>query len=253
LLGQLPGASSQVIAMVEDVTERKAANARMENIQLELQRLTARLIQAQEEERQRISGELHDDIAQRLSLLVFGLERLKDALPASTTQLSALAQLRNEAEEITTDIHELSHELHSTKLQHLGLKAALNELCHKIAEQRSIGIELEVPDSVPLDPGVQLCLYRVAQEALNNVLKHSGSGQVTVSLSQVERRGRLQVKDTGVGFDASLAGTGLGLASMRERLRIVRGALFVNSIPGHGTEITAEVPLAESADVARAS
>ncbi len=253
LLGQLPGASSQVIAMVEDVTERKAANARMENIQLELQRLTARLIQAQEEERQRISGELHDDIAQRLSLLVFGLERLKDALPASTTQLSALAQLRNEAEEITTDIHELSHELHSTKLQHLGLKAALNELCHKIAEQRSLSIALEVRDSVPLDPGVQLCLYRVAQEALNNVLKHSGSGQVTVSLSQVERRGRLQVKDTGVGFDASLAGTGLGLASMRERLRIVRGALFVNSIPGHGTEITAEVPLSESADVATAS
>jgi PAS domain S-box-containing protein len=253
LLEKLPGEPSRVIAMVEDVTERKAANARLENVQLELQRLTARLIQAQEEERQRISGELHDDIAQRLSLLVFGLERLKDVLPASMTQLSAVSQLRNQAEEITTDIHELSHELHSTKLQHLGLKAALNELCQKIAAQRSIGIELKVPDVVPLGPDVQLCLYRVAQEALNNVLKHSGSSQVTVTLSRENHRGRLRVKDSGVGFDTLLATTGLGLASMRERLRIARGALLVNSLPGHGTEITAEVPLAENADVAKAS
>ncbi len=252
-LRALPGEPSRVIAMVEDVTERKAANARLEHIQLELQKLTGRLMQAQEEERQRISGELHDDIGQRLSLLVFGLERLRDSFPSSATQQSELTQLRDQAEEITSDIHELSHEIHSTKLQHLGLKAALNELCHKISAQRPIGIDLEVRDSVPLGPEVQLCLYRVAQEALNNVLKHSGSGKVTVRLSQDAQRARLQIADTGVGFDASLATPGLGLAGMRERLRIAGGVLFVNSLPGQGTEITAEVPLAESAEVAKAS
>ena len=251
-LRPLPGEPSRVIAMVEDVTERKAANVRLQNIQLELQQLTARLMQAQEEERQRISGELHDDIGQRLSLLVFGLERLRDSLPGSFTRQSELTDLRDQAEEITNDIHELSHELHSTKLQHLGLKSALHELCHKISAQRSIGIDLEAREPVLLDPEVQLCLYRVAQEALSNVLKHSGSGRVTVLLSQDDHLVRLQIRDAGVGFDASVATTGLGLASMRERLRIVGGVLRVNSLPGHGAEITAEIPLVENVNVAKA-
>lgn len=251
-LRTLPGEPSRVIAMVEDVTERKASNVRLQNIQLELQRLTARLMQAQEEERQRISGELHDDIGQRLSLLVFGLERLRDTLPGSFTQQSELTELRDQAEEITNDIHELSHELHSTKLQHLGLKSALHELCHKISAQRSIGIDLEAREPVLLDPDVQLCLYRVAQEALSNVLKHSGSGRVTVRLGQDDRLVRLQITDAGVGFDASVATTGVGLASMRERLRIVGGVLLVNSLPGHGAEITAEIPLMENVKVAKA-
>jgi signal transduction histidine kinase len=225
----------------------------LENIQLELQQLTARLMQAQEEERQRISGELHDDIGQRLSLLVFGLERIRNNLQGSTAQQSELTELRNQAEEITNDIHQLSHEIHSTKLQHLGLKAALNELCNKISAQRSIGIDLEVRDHVPLSPDVQLCLYRIAQEALSNVLKHSGSGRVAVSLSRDHRLVRLQIRDAGVGFDASSSTSGLGLASMRERLRMVQGVLFIHSLPGQGTEITAEVPVSDNADVARAS
>lgn len=252
-LRALPGETSRIIAMIEDVTERKAANSRLEHVQLELQQLTGRLIQAQEDERQRISGELHDDIGQRLSLLVFGLERLKAALPLPPAQQSELMQLRDQAEEITHDIHELSHELHSTKLQHLGLKSALTELCHKISAQRSIAIVLEVLEPVPLDPDVQLCLYRVAQEGLNNVLKHSGSGRVTVSLSRDHLLAQLQIRDDGVGFEPSLVSTGLGLASMRERLRTVRGVLRVSSLPGHGSEITAEVPVALNDEIAQAS
>jgi PAS domain S-box-containing protein len=252
-LEALPGGGSHVIAMVEDVTERKAANTRLENIQLELQRLTARLIQAQEEERQRISGELHDDFGQRLSLLIFGLERLKSNLPASAPDRLELSRLQDQAEEITNDIHELSHEIHSTKLQYLGLKPALTELCQKMSEQRSIEANLELSEYVPLHPDVQLCLYRIVQEALNNVVKHSGSDRVTVSLSRDECLARLRIRDSGVGFDTSLTTAGFGLASMRERLRIVGGTLFVDSHRGRGTEVTAEVPLAEHADAARAN
>jgi PAS domain S-box-containing protein len=246
--------STRVIAMVEDITERKAASEQLKKIQLDLQHLTARLIQAQEEERQRISRELHDDIGQRLSLLVIGLDRLNHDMPASAVaQQADLRQLQNQAEEVINDIHELSHDLHSTKLQHLGLKAALNELCRKISAQRSIGVDLQVSDVPPLGSDAQLCLYRVAQEALNNVLKHSGTARVTVSLKGQDGLARLQIKDTGVGFDPNMAASGLGLASMRERLRIVRGVLVVNSVHNHGTEIIAEVPLGETGDAVRAS
>jgi PAS domain S-box-containing protein len=243
----LPGEGSHVIAMVEDITERKAANTRLKNVQLELQRLTARLIQAQEEERQRISGELHDDFGQRLSLLIFGLERLKSNLPAAAPDRLELSRLQDQVREITDGIHELSHEIHSSKLQYLGLKPALTELCQKMSEQRSIEVNLELNEYVPLHPDVQLCLYRIVQEALNNVVKHSGSDLVTVSLIRDKFLARLQIRDNGVGFDTASTSAGLGLASMRERLRIVQGALSVDSVRGHGTEITAEVPLSENA------
>jgi PAS domain S-box-containing protein len=246
--------STCVIAMVEDITDRKAANKLLEKTQSDLQQLTARLIQAQEEERQRISRELHDDIGQRLSLLVIGFERLSHSLPVSATgQLTELAQLQNQAEEIISDIHDLSHELHSTKLQYLGLKAALNELCRTISERRSIGVDLRVSELPHLSPEVQLCLYRVAQEALNNILKHSSATRVTMELKTNHGLVRLQVKDAGVGFDVNASTEGLGLASMRERLRIIGGMLFVNSVPNQGTEVIAEIPSAEFGDVAKAS
>ena len=248
----LPGEGSHVIAMVEDITERKAANTRLKDVQLELQSLTARLIQAQEEERQRISSELHDDLGQRLPLLIFGLERLKNGLPTMAPDRLELSRLQDQVKGITNDIHELSHELHSSKLQYLGLKPAVTELCRKMSEQRSIEVVLELNEYVPLHPDVQLCLYRIAQEALNNVVKHSESDRVTVSLIRDRFLARLQIRDNGVGFDISSTKAGLGLASMRERLRIVRGALSIDSVRGHGTEITAEVPLSENA-VARDS
>jgi PAS domain S-box-containing protein len=246
--------STQVIAVVEDITDRKAANKLLLRTQLDLQQLSARLIQAQEEERQRISRELHDDIGQRLSLLAIGLDRFNHDLSISAApKQTELKQLQNQAEEIVSDVHELSHELHSTKLQHLGLKAALNELCRKISVQRSIGVDLQVSDIPLLSSELQLCLYRVAQEALNNVLKHSGSEQVLVNVRQDGAVARLQIKDAGVGFDINAAAAGLGLISMRERLRIVGGVLLVHSVHDHGTEIIAEVPLGKAADFAEAS
>jgi PAS domain S-box-containing protein len=246
--------STRVIAMVEDITESKAAANQLQKIQIDLQQLTARLIKAQEGERQRISRELHDDIGQRLSLLVIGMEQLNHNLPVSAQdQLPELSQLRNQAEDLVSDVHELSHELHSTKLQHLGLKAALYELCRKISAQKSIAVDFQVSDLPHFAPETQLCLYRVAQEALNNILKHSGTDRVTVSLRVNGEKGQLQIKDTGVGFNVEEASNGLGLASMRERLRIVGGVLSVRSIPGQGTEIIAEVPLTPLENLAQAS
>jgi PAS domain S-box-containing protein len=248
------GESPRVIAMVEDVTERKAVNEQISAFHLQREQLTGRLIQAQEEERQRISRELHDDIGQRLALLTFALDRINRDLPASLTTLGTeLTNLMGQANELTTDIHQLSHELHSTKLQHLGLKAALNELCRQTGEKRAIVVDLQVSDLPSISSEIQLCLYRVAQEALNNVLKHSGTGRVTVNLDGNDRLAQLRITDWGIGFDIALTTPGLGLASMRERLRIVGGTLQVNSRHGQGTEITAQVPLAGDANVAKAS
>ena len=134
----------------------------------------------------------------------------------------------------------------------MGLRAALKELCEQVSARLSAQVDLQIID-VSLPSDVQFCFYRIAQEALNNVLKHSRTGRIAVSLSRDSGLVRLRVKDSGVGFDTTQATTGIGLVSMRERLRIVRGALLVSSHPGQGTEIIAEVPFAESAEVAKAS
>lgn len=178
-----------------DITELKQAKT-------ELIELTERLIQAQESERQRLARELHDDIGQRLSLLIIGLDRLRHGLPlelrASREELvSSLA----EANQLATDIHGLSHQLHSSKLKHLGLNAALRELCTQVSRQHAVEVNLQVePIPGTVSEERALCLYRVAQEALNNAVKHSGSHTIDVELTAVLNILRLKVKDYGAGF-----------------------------------------------------
>jgi signal transduction histidine kinase len=146
---------------------------------------------------------------------------------------------------LTTDIHQLSHQLHSAKLHSLGLPGALEELCKHVSRQHKIAVDFKpaTPDySFP--PEISLCFFRVAQEALNNVIRHSKAGRVTVHLSSEERIFRLAIEDSGVGFDTSVIGQGIGLVSMRERLRLIGGQLTVSSGEGRGTLVTAEVLLA---------
>ena len=153
-----------------DITELKQAKS-------ELVELTERLIQAQESERQRLARELHDDIGQRLSLLIIGLDRLRHGLPMGLRgPREELEASLEEASQLATDIHGLSHQLHSSKLKHLGLKAALRELCAQVSRQHGVDVNLEA-ETIPgeLSEERALCLYRVAQEALNNAVKHSGS------------------------------------------------------------------------------
>jgi PAS domain S-box-containing protein len=238
------------IGSAVDITERKLS-------QESLQNLSGRLIHAQEDERARIARELHDDFSQRLALLGIGLDQfMKGRRPKS--DIARRAQLREmwtRIEEISSDLHHLSHRLHSSKLELVGLVPTLRGLCEEIRQKHNISVEFAKHNVVSFIPKeVALCLFRVSQAALGNVVEHSKAKQAQVELFSVNNEIRLQITDDGLGFDASIpsAAAGIGLISMRERLRLVGGRLTVQSAPGQGTKILAEVPLPASSHEAEA-
>jgi len=250
---QPPGGPA-ILAMLEDVTERQRAQDKWTQAQSLLYELPSRLIHAQEEERQRIARELHDDIGQRLSLVMIQLEHINRELPIfPSLQFGDFASLLQDVDEITTDIHQLSHQLHSSKLQHLGLNAALNEVCKQITQQHKIAVIKELDDASELPAEIQLCLYRVAQEALGNVARHSRAVTTWARLTVESGMACLEITDNGRGFDPSSATQGLGLASMRERLRAVHGEFRVTSSKGQGTKIVAMVPFEEDIALGKVS
>jgi PAS domain S-box-containing protein len=222
-----------------DITDRKLAEESLATI-------GRRLIEAHEEERTWISRELHDDVNQRLALLAVELDRWNQH-PPSAEQLSQ--QIRHALErinQIAKDVQGLSHRLHSSKLEFLGLATAANSFCKELSEQNKVEIQFnhsEIPRT--LSKEVSLCLFRVLQESLQNAVKHSGVRSFTVDLRGAEESIELTVADTGTGFEEQEALTrhGLGLISMRERLQLVHGELSVKSKPGAGTTIRARVPL----------
>jgi signal transduction histidine kinase len=149
--------------------------------------------------------------------------------------------------EIISDIHNLSHQLHSSKLQVLGLEAALREVCRQLEKQHDLEIELAA-DALPFPfrEDISLCFYRVAQEALNNAVKHSGSPRIKVRVTARDGTLNMTVRDYGTGFHSSAFTNGIGLATMRERMRLVGGELQVSSRPGEGTELKAKARLGSS-------
>jgi signal transduction histidine kinase len=207
-----------------------------------LKQLSGRLIHAAEEERQRLARDLHDDFQQRLALLSVGLDMLCQESPSNGTSLhQQLKAMAKDVQELAGDVHNLSHRLHSSKLQVLGLKAALKEVCRQVSHQHNVDIQLQADElSSKLSDDLSLCFYRIAQEALNNAVKHSHSPRIEVKLGNSGGRVWVRIKDFGVGFDATARANGIGLAAMRERLRMVGGSLQVKSSPGVGTELTAE-------------
>jgi signal transduction histidine kinase len=178
-------------------------------------------------------------------LLIIGLDRLKHELPLELRlQRGELASTLEEANALATDIHGLSHQLHSSKLKHLGLKSALRELCSHIARQHGVDVRLVAGEMRgKLSEERALCLYRVAQEGLTNAVKHSRSDRIDVELTAHGAALQLTVRDFGCGFDLGHYEAGLGIASMRERLRMVGGALQVQTAPGRGTMLQTEVGL----------
>jgi PAS domain S-box-containing protein len=230
-----------------DVTDRKMSKESLEE-------LSGRLITAQEEERSRIARELHDDFSQRLALQGIGLARLWIKIPESEVEERAKVQeLLKRNQEISSDMHSLSHQLHSSKLEHVGLVPALMGLCQELSSQFKIQIEFTERGVCPKIPkDVALCLFRVAQEALANVVRHSRAKQAQVELSGTSNGIRLQVVDAGEGFDPDERSThaGIGLVSMRERLRLVGGELSIRSARMRGTEILTVVPLSINANEA---
>jgi PAS domain S-box-containing protein len=234
------GTFSGYIDSAVDITDLKAARATLSTF-------NQRLMQAHEQERTRIARELHDDVCQRMTLLAIDLDQLGKSLPEGAAEARGRVRELNDAvAELGGDIQGISHRLHSSKLEYLGIAGAARAFCRELSGQLGAPIEF-VHENVPtqLRDGVALNLFRVLQEALTNAVKHSGAGQCQVSLLGTADALILDVVDDGRGFDvdAALGSQGLGLVSMRERLNLIQGQLTIDSKPEYGTTVRATVPL----------
>jgi len=228
-----------------DVTERKLAEEVLSSV-------SRKLIRGQEQERSRIARELHDDIAQQLVLLAAELEQLQRGPADSVLQLRArIGELLARISEISFGVQAMSHELHSPKLEYLGLVAAARGFCREFGERKKVEVSFasqSLSASLPVE--ISLSLFRVLQEALNNASKHSGVRRFDVRLWENPGEVHLTISDLGVGFDIKTAmkSSGLGLTSMHERLKLANGELTITSQASRGTTVHARVPSAASSD-----
>ena len=235
-----------LIASGVDITENKKTEDAYREI-------CGRLICIQDEERRRIARELHDDLGQRMALIAIELEQLEQVVPKRSHHLHPRIQdILEKTLQISAEIHRLSHESHPTFLDHLGLVAALQSFCDELCRRHpSLTIEFR-HHSVPtrLDADTGLCIFRIVQEALHNVIKHSGANSATIVLEKIRQRISLSISDQGCGFDTESVRIkdGLGLISMRERLALVGGSISITSQPLQGTQIKASVPLTRPAN-----
>jgi len=233
--------------------ERKQLKAARE----EQTRLSGKLIGAQEEERSRLAAELHDDFSQRMAVLSLGLETAAEMISESPGQATRqLQELMNSAGEIGSDLHTLSHRLHSATLERLGLTAGVSAFCREFIAQHGIAVtfsHVDLPRSV--SPDLALCLFRIVQEGLRNVKKHSEATHADVRLEKIEEQLHLCISDNGKGFDPKGVSErqGLGLWSMQERVRLVNGRCEIRSAPRNGTWIDVWVSLSEPSAAAASS
>jgi len=209
--------------------------------------LSGLLITAQEKERSRLASEIHDDFSQRLALLALGLENAEEAIDASPDEaIRQVHDLLNSAGEIGADLHTLSHRLHSSTLERLGLVPGVSALCKEFAIQHGIEVDF-LAEGIPrsVHPDSSLCVFRIVQEGLRNLKKHSGAARARVRLRMGVDRLVVTIRDEGVGFDVRELGNkeGLGIRSMEERAYLLGGRFKVHSEPGKGTEIEASVPV----------
>jgi len=225
------------------VEERKSS-------EMSLHALTGRLINAQEEERARIARELHDDISQRMAFLQIGLEKFGQDMTKLLTfaDRERLHGLTEVLSDMSTDLHNISHQLHPTKLDLQGLVPAIASFCREFSDQCEVQVTFrhhDVPCQVPKD--VAICLFRIVQEALRNIVKHTNSSEAKVELSVLGGSIDLSVSDAGPGFNPECVHTkgGLGLISMRERLESIGGQLVIQSHPPYGARICVRVPLSD--------
>ena len=235
------GSFAGYIGSAVDVTERKKAEEILSSV-------NRRLIETQEAERTRIARELHDDINQRLALVSLNLENVREDFPQRRQRRRAgrIEEIRNLVMDIVGDIQALSHQLHSSKLDYLGVVMACSSFCREVSARHGVKVEFDsssIPKDLPRE--VSICLFRILQEALQNAIKHSGVRHYEVFLAAVSNEIHLSVHDPGVGFDpeTTIDRHGLGLTSMKERLKLVGGELSIESSPSHGTTVHAHVPL----------
>ena len=233
------GSFAGFIGSAVDVTDQKAAQEALEKV-------SGQLIDAQEKERSRLARELHDDICQRLAMLSLKIEKVSNA-QRPLFIADQLEQIWQQCSKLTGDVQALSHELHPSILDNLGLATAVKSYCREVSEQNGVLVEFSdgnISSSLPRE--VSLSLFRVVQEALRNAVKYSGQKYFEVRLQEISGQLELEVCDRGVGFDATKTknGGGLGLVSMAERIHQVNGTFKIDSQPNTGTRIRASVPVA---------
>jgi signal transduction histidine kinase len=232
------GGRRLVLETNRDITERKLTEQALED-------LAGRLIKAQEEERSRIGRELHDHISQTLGVLTIKIDQLRANGEIPPGIGGVLDELRRDTSEITDDVHRLSHRLHSSTLDYLGLVPALQKLVSEFSARHDIAVtfaHVSLPPSLPSE--VALCLFRIAEESLTNIAKHSKARSANIQVAGAPDGIHLSVEDAGAGFDMTTleSKAGLGFVSMQERLRALRGTIHVDSAPSRGTRIDAWVP-----------
>jgi PAS domain S-box-containing protein len=233
------GSFAGFIGSAIDITDQKLANEALKTI-------SGKLIEAQENERSRIARELHDDICQRMALLSIQLGqgnlRLSESDLASPTRIQ---EIQRQCAQITRDIQGMSHQLHSSSLDYLGVESAIQGFCKEFSQQHNVTVDVtceNVPNPLPRD--ISLSLFRVTQEALHNAVKYSGVDRFTVDLKRTSADIQLEIQDAGAGFQmlGVKQNGGLGLVSMQERIHLVKGAFTVESKLNHGTKIRARIP-----------
>ena len=245
---------TRFVGAIRDVTELKAlelaqaaADAELQNSQTELRALTARLFSAEEDGRRRLARELHDSFNQQMaaiSIQIGAIRQRTGAVPQHIRQ--ELARVQDQVVELSNDLRRVSHELHPAALEQLGLVTALKAYCKRVSQAEAVEVRFRstgVPPGAPRDVG--LCVFRLVQEALRNAVRHSGASVVKISVERLDDDLELRVVDDGHGFDAAAVRQkgSLGLVSMAERVRPLRGTLTVRSSAGEGTEVVARVPV----------
>ncbi len=236
----------------KDITRRKQVEESLRQHQLELeanrielQELMAKLFTAQEEERRRIACDLHDDHCQRITALILeasAMEKLvRSVMPALMPRMSSL---KNKLGDILDDFRHLTHELHPRHLDTVSLACSMRTYIKEFVEYASLDVDFKehaVPAHLPMP--ITICLYRLLQESLGNIRKHANAQHVAVQLSGGQREVELQVSDDGSGFNYGDSKKGLGLTSMQERVRPLRGHIAIDSSPGRGTLVAVKIPL----------
>jgi PAS domain S-box-containing protein len=243
------GDPERMLGVAVDITERKLAEEAVSGV-------SRRVIEAEERERNRIAKDLHEDIGQRLALLAIEIEQLKTEPPdQSNEMLNRMDLVWKQTLEVLTDVKVSAHELHSPRLEYLGIAAVMRSFCEEFGKRRKVEIDFrshDLPSLVP--PDISLCLFRILQEALYNAVKHSRVWRFEVQLWGESENVNLRVSDGGVGFELETATEGrkLGLFRMEERVKLLKGSLSIKSQPQRGTSIHAQIALTSGSDAVRA-
>jgi PAS domain S-box-containing protein len=254
-LDQHEGRAQQVLGSATDITARREAEEKLRNSetalrqgQQQLRALAGKLLSAQEEERRRLARELHDDLSQRLAVLAIEAGNLEQQLESTGAGVpEQLRAMKEQAVQLSSDVHDISRQLHPSILEDLGLVDALESECSSFSTRQGIAVNFhadDMPDDLCHD--LALSLYRIAQEALHNIAKHAQTNSAEVRLRRDNGMVQLSIRDGGRGFDRNSARNhkGLGLASMEERARLVGADFCVESEPGTGTMLRVRAPLA---------